>query len=118
MHLSNVLYNLLNNAVKYSSEAPVIAVRTEDGENGIRIMVSDRGMGMTTEVQKKVFDKFYRAHTDNLHDVKGYGLGLSYVKEMAAAHGGWVKVESEWKKGSTFELFLPVEPNIISHDKA
>ena len=82
VHLTNVIYNLLDNANKYSAEKPNITIHTEDAENGVRITVADNGIGMTKEDTKKIFDKFYRVATGNLHDVKGFGLGLSYVKKV------------------------------------
>jgi len=110
-HLQNVITNLLDNANKYSPEDPTIAVSTKDYNNGIVIVVSDRGIGMSKESQKKVFDKFYRVHTGDVHNVKGFGLGLNYVKIIAKAHGGDVTVHSKLGEGSTFELYLPNDNN-------
>ncbi len=106
-HLSNVIYNMLDNANKYSVGAPEITIRSQNVPNGIEITVSDKGIGMTKEDQKHIFDKFYRVHTGNVHDVKGFGLGLSYVKAIAEAHKGSISVKSEPGKGSEFSLFLP-----------
>jgi two-component system phosphate regulon sensor histidine kinase PhoR len=107
LHLSNVIFNLLDNANKYSPEQPVISISTSDTYSGVMIKVSDKGIGMTLETQKKIFEKFYRVPTGNVHDVKGFGLGLSYVKAIIEQHAGWINVKSELGKGSTFEVFLP-----------
>ena len=106
-HLSNVIYNLLDNANKYSANAPEIKVNTHLRAAGIEITVEDKGIGMTKEDQKHIFDKFYRVHTGNVHDVKGFGLGLSYVKAIALAHQGSIDVKSEPGHGSKFTLYLP-----------
>ena len=110
-HLSNLVHNLLDNAYKYSPEKPEIDVTLEDIAKGVKITVKDNGIGMTAENQKNIFDKFYRVHTGNLHDVKGFGLGLSYVKAIVDAHGGTISVQSELGKGSSFMVFLPRESN-------
>ena len=107
-HLSNVINNLLDNAVKYSTETPHIVVTTRNVNDSIEIAVQDNGIGMTKESQKYIFNKFYRVHTGNRHDVKGFGLGLSYVKALAEAHRGEVSVKSELGKGSTFILKIPI----------
>jgi two-component system phosphate regulon sensor histidine kinase PhoR len=107
-HLSNVIHNLLDNANKYSSGAPEIKISTFNINGGLEIVVEDKGIGMTKEDQKHIFDKFYRVHTGNLHDVKGFGLGLSYVKAISLAHQGSIDVKSEPGKGSKFSLYLPV----------
>ena len=106
-HVSNIINNLLDNANKYSPEAPVIHVTTENTANGVRVAIADNGMGMSKEARKHIFDKFYRVHTGNRHDVKGFGLGLSYVKAMMTAHEGNIDVRSELGKGSTFILYFP-----------
>ncbi|HJW29052.1 MAG TPA: HAMP domain-containing sensor histidine kinase, partial [Saprospiraceae bacterium] len=107
-HLSNVIYNLLDNANKYSLEAPDIKISTVNLNGGIEVVVEDKGIGISKENQKHIFDKFYRVHTGNVHDVKGFGLGLSYVKAIASAHQGSVGVRSEPGKGSRFSLYLPL----------
>jgi len=107
-HLSNVIHNLLDNANKYSDHSPEIAISTINMNGGIQIMIEDKGIGMTKEDQKHIFDKFYRVHTGNLHDVKGFGLGLSYVKAITSAHQGSIEVKSELGKGSKFSIYLPV----------
>ncbi len=106
-HITNILYNLLDNAEKYSMEKPEITISTRDGNGGIWIDISDKGIGMNKEQQKNIFDKFYRVHTGNIHNVKGFGLGLSYVKAIVDAHKGSIKVKSALGEGSTFSIFLP-----------
>lgn len=107
VHFSNIIFNLLDNAIKYSREQPAIEVETQKAGDMLAIKVRDNGIGMNKETQSRVFEKFYRAHTGNLHNVKGFGLGLSYVKAMVEAHGGRVKVESTLGKGSTFTVYFP-----------
>ncbi|HOY11747.1 MAG TPA: HAMP domain-containing sensor histidine kinase [Saprospiraceae bacterium] len=109
-HLSNIVANLIDNAEKYTKETPHIIVETQDDKDGIKIIVKDNGIGMSKDSQKHIFEKFYRVHTGNLHDVKGFGLGLSYVKAITEAHGGRVFVKSELGKGSTFTVFIPFKP--------
>ncbi|MBA9077940.1 sensor histidine kinase [Rufibacter quisquiliarum] len=108
-HLANMVANLLDNANKYSPEAPRIVVQTTQVSKGLHISVEDQGAGMSREAQKKIFEKFYRVPTGNVHNVKGFGLGLSYVKTMAEAHGGNVHLRSELGKGSRFTLWLPLQ---------
>jgi two-component system phosphate regulon sensor histidine kinase PhoR len=107
-HVTNCIMNLLDNANKYSAESPNIIVRTESHQNQLSITVQDHGIGMSKETQKHVFEKFYRLPTGNRHDVKGFGLGLSYVKSMIEAHSGTVGVESTIGKGSKFTINLPL----------
>ncbi len=108
VHFSNIIFNLLDNAMKYSLDAPHIDVETFAHGNGmLSIKVKDNGIGMDKETQARVFEKFYRAHTGNLHNVKGFGLGLSYVKAIVDAHLGRIKVESAPGKGSAFTITLP-----------
>ncbi len=106
-HITNIIHNLLDNANKYSPNNPDISVHTRNINNGVEVIVKDKGIGMTKEARKHIFDKFYRVHTGNLHDVKGFGLGLSYVKAMVNAHNGQINVKSEPGKGSSFILFFP-----------
>jgi two-component system phosphate regulon sensor histidine kinase PhoR len=106
-HLSNILHNLMDNAIKYSENAPFIKVRTEDTKTGVKVSISDHGIGMTKEDQNQIFEKFFRVHTGNRHDVKGFGLGLSYVKAIVDAHGGKVTVDSKLGEGSTFSVEFP-----------
>ncbi|MBK9246603.1 MAG: HAMP domain-containing histidine kinase [Ignavibacteria bacterium] len=108
-HISNILHNLLDNANKYCPDKPCITVSTKNCNNGICITIQDNGIGMNREQQKRVFERFYRVPTGNRHDVKGFGLGLSYVKSMVEAHNGKVTVHSEIGKGSRFELYLPFQ---------
>ncbi len=107
VHISNVLNNLIDNAVKYSSDAPLITIETHADSSGFHVQVSDQGIGMKKEVFAQVFEPFYRVPTGNIHNVKGFGLGLSYVKKIVEAHGGQVFVNSQLGKGSTFEIILP-----------
>ncbi len=107
LHLTNVIYNLLDNAIKYSKEKPEITVFTCNTKSGLQVSIEDNGIGMSKETLKKAFDKFYRRPTGNVHNVKGFGLGLSYVKLMIEAHGGNIWAKSKLNKGSTFEFLLP-----------
>lgn len=107
-HFSNVIINILDNAVKYSNEAPVIKLSTENVNNYIILTISDQGNGMSKQVQKKIFDKFYREHTGDVHNVKGHGLGLAYVKRVVDDHHGDISVTSEKGKGSSFIIKLPL----------
>ncbi len=111
MHLTNIVYNLVDNANKYSPHKPNIIVGTRSDENGLYFSVSDRGLGMKNEEISHIFDQFYRVPTGNLHDVKGFGLGLSYVKKMVEAHAGTISVDSQIGQGSRFEVFLPNKNN-------
>ena len=107
VHFTNVIYNLLDNAIKYSNGKPEIKVETRNINHSLLIAVEDNGMGIKKKDQKKIFDQFYRVPTGNLHDVKGFGLGLNYVKRMVEEHNGSIKLHSEYKKGSRFEIFIP-----------
>jgi two-component system phosphate regulon sensor histidine kinase PhoR len=108
MHFTNVIVNILDNAIKYSPDAPKIDVFTELAKNYIVIKIQDQGSGMSKVVLKKVFEKFYREHTGDIHNVKGHGLGLAYVKRIIEDHQGEVYAESERGKGSTFYIKLPL----------
>jgi len=107
VHLTNLVYNLLDNANKYSPKKPVIIVRTENTSNGIILTIEDNGIGISKGEQKKIFDKLYRVPTGNIQDVRGFGLGLSYVKAIVEEHHGRISVESEINKGTKFKIFLP-----------
>ncbi|MCF8269331.1 MAG: HAMP domain-containing histidine kinase [Crocinitomicaceae bacterium] len=107
VHLTNVIYNLLENAVKYCESFPNITIQTRNEKQGIWIEIEDNGIGIKKENLSLIFDKFYRVPTGNLHNVKGFGLGLYYVKLIVDAHGGKVNVKSTPGKGTTFSLFFP-----------
>lgn len=107
-HMTNVITNILDNAIKYSEGPPEIRIKTENAGNNIVLKISDNGIGMSKHVQRKVFNKFYREETGNIHNVKGHGLGLSYVKSIVERHQGHVYLESEKGKGSTFTVKLPI----------
>ena len=106
-HCTNVFYNLLDNAMKYSAGAPKITITTANKNKGVLISVEDKGIGMTKSVQSKIFERFYRQQSGNIHNVKGFGLGLSYAKAVVAANRGTISVQSEPGKGSKFIVFLP-----------
>jgi two-component system phosphate regulon sensor histidine kinase PhoR len=106
-HLTNVIYNLLDNALKYSPHEPSIRVLLQEYENNLTLTVQDNGLGIPSEYKTKIFEKFFRVPTGDVHNIKGYGLGLSYVSSVVKAHGGSIEVESETGKGSTFTVTLP-----------
>lgn len=105
-HFTNVIVNILDNAIKYSDDTPKIDIYTENIGNNIILKIADQGNGMSKQVVKRVFEKFYREHTGNVHNVKGHGLGLAYVKRIVEDHQGYISVESEKGKGSTFNIRL------------
>ncbi|MEI7896192.1 MAG: HAMP domain-containing sensor histidine kinase [bacterium] len=107
VHVTNLVYNLLDNANKYSPKRPLIRIITENAGNGILLTIEDNGIGIGKNEQKKIFDKLYRVPTGNIHEVRGFGLGLSYVKAIVEEHRGKISIESEANKGSKFKVFLP-----------
>jgi two-component system phosphate regulon sensor histidine kinase PhoR len=107
-HLSNLVNILLDNAIKYSPDLPEITIITRNSEKGIILSVEDEGIGMTKAVQSKIFERFYRQNSGNVHDVKGFGLGLNYARSIIEAHKGSIRVFSEPGKGSRFEIYLPL----------
>ena len=111
-HFRNLLSNLVDNAIKYSPGQLLLRIQTASNKRWLQIRVEDNGIGMSKETVKRIFEKFYRAHTGNLHNVKGFGLGLSYVKEIVAAHGGKIRVESTPGKGTAFLLDFPLHKAI------
>lgn len=104
MHLFNMIYNIIDNAIKYNPNPPLVEISTEEDLGHFSIKIKDNGPGMSKEVQKQVFDQFYRAERGNVHDVKGFGLGLTYVKKMMDAHGGHIALDSQKGRGTTFRL--------------
>jgi two-component system phosphate regulon sensor histidine kinase PhoR len=106
-HFANLIYNLLDNANKYSLGPPEIKISTRNSSKGVLIVVEDNGIGMTRAVQSRIFERFYRQTSGNIHNVKGFGLGLSYVKAVLEANHGSISVHSEQEKGSRFEVLIP-----------
>lgn len=109
VHISNILYNLIDNAVKYSPENPKIVIATSPYKDGIEISVRDNGVGISDEAQKHIFEKFYREPTGNVHNIKGFGLGLNYVKTIVEFYNGTIRLVSKKGEGSTFIIKLPLK---------
>jgi two-component system, OmpR family, phosphate regulon sensor histidine kinase PhoR len=108
LHLTNVIFSLLDNADKYSPDKPMITLETKNTPHGLRLTISDKGIGIVKDAQKMVFDKFYRVQTGDIHDVKGFGLGLTYAKMIVEAHGGLIQVDSQPFQGSRFSIDLVI----------
>lgn len=108
VHITNVVFNLLDNAMKYSKGEPEIEVHTENKKEHIVVSVKDKGIGIAKEHQDQIFERFFRVPTGNVHDVKGFGLGLSYVKKIIDSHQGKIKVESALNKGTKFMIYFPL----------
>lgn len=117
VHITNVIFNLLDNANKYSYNNPRIEISTENSYSGILISVKDNGSGISKANQKKIFDKLYRVPTGDIHNVKGFGLGLSYVKAIVEQHEGKITLESEINKGTNFIIYLPLNKSDSNHGK-
>jgi len=115
IHLANVFYNLVDNAVKYCETAPVVIITTHSDAKGVTVAVKDNGIGIPKSEQKKIFDRLYRVPTGDRHNVKGFGLGLSYVRDVIGRHGGTIRVDSGPGPGSTFTVTIPFEHG--QHDK-
>ncbi|MEO1054607.1 MAG: HAMP domain-containing sensor histidine kinase [Bacteroidota bacterium] len=106
-HMVNIIYNLVDNALKYTKEDPEIEIATSNEDEGVKISIRDNGVGIGEEIQKLIYDKFYRAETGNVHNAKGFGLGLSYVKKLVTAHKGKIDLSSKLNQGSEFMLYIP-----------
>ena len=110
-HIESIFINLIENALKYSNKEPVIDISTQNAHGMLAVSISDNGIGIPKKNLKHIFDEFYRVTKGNVHDNKGYGLGLNYVRKIVELHGGEVKVKSVLGEGSTFTVYLPVKNN-------
>jgi two-component system phosphate regulon sensor histidine kinase PhoR len=109
MHLTNLIFNLIDNGIKYSTSAPHITISTAVEDGWFRLSIKDEGIGISKDDQKHVFEKFYRVSTGDIHNVKGFGIGLNYVAQVVKLHQGHITLESELGKGSTFTVSLPAD---------
>jgi two-component system phosphate regulon sensor histidine kinase PhoR len=114
VHITNLIYNLLDNANKYSPDTPEITIATENVKEGVLLTISDKGQGIKRENLNKIFEKFYRVPTGNIHNVKGFGLGLNYVKAIAERHGGEITASSIYGKGTKFKIYIPFHHNELN----
>ncbi|MCF0207144.1 MAG: HAMP domain-containing histidine kinase, partial [Bacteroidales bacterium] len=114
--MTSVLVNIMDNAIKYSKENLIINISTYVKEDFFFVSIKDNGIGMSEEAQSKIFDRFYRVSTNNKHNVKGFGLGLSYAKSIVLAHNGIISVSSKLGSGSTFTIKLPIVKNNKQED--
>ncbi len=112
-HLTNVLSNLIDNAIKYNEQKPIIIISTKNKRQGIAISIADNGIGIHKNNQRRIFDRFYRVPTGNIHDVKGFGLGLSYAKRIVQEHDGDIRIKSEKGKGTKFTIYLPANKHTV-----
>ena len=107
-HFTSLIVNMLDNAMKYSDEAPVVTLHTANVGKSIQLEISDEGIGMDMNTQKHIFDKFFRQQGGNIHNIKGHGLGLSYVKKIVELHGGHIELKSKRGEGTTFTILIPL----------
>ena len=106
-HLVNIIVNLLDNSIKYSNREPCVRILTFNHDKNFVLKIKDNGIGMSPTIQRKVFDKFYRAESGDIHNVKGHGLGLAYVKKIVDLHRGKINLNSKYDIGTTFTIYLP-----------